>query len=131
LKGIFVHQWDLTMIPVNRQKKLANVVRNNTNQYLQRMSSPKRHPALVCFLRETLLEMTDTVISMYQSFWIHAISEAKKAHELYQINSIKTQKQAVSTLTKASEMLLDDSIENNLLREKIFENLSKEQIKEA
>ncbi len=131
LKGMFVHQWDLTMIPVNRQKKLANVVRNNTNQYLQRMSSPKRHPALVCFLRETLLEMTDTVISMYQGFWIHAISEAKKAHELYQINSIKTQKQAVSTLTKASEMLLDDSIENNLLREKIFENLSKEQIKEA
>jgi TnpA family transposase len=131
LKEIMVHTWDLSVIPTNRRKRLANIVRNNTNQYLQRMPSQKRYSVLVCFLRETLLDTTDSVIMMYNDFWIHAISEAKKAYELYQMSMVKSQSQAVITLTKASEMLIDERIENEEFRKQMFVQLSKEQVKEA
>jgi TnpA family transposase len=95
------------------------------------MPSQKRYSVLVCFLRETLLDTTDSVIMMYNDFWIHAISEAKKAYELYQMSMVKSQSQAVITLTKASEMLIDERIENEEFRKQMFVQLSKEQVKEA
>lgn len=131
LKEMLVHTWDLSMIPNNRQKRLANMVRNNTNQYLQRMPSQKRYSALVCFLRETLLDTTDMVIMMYNDFWMQAMNDARKAYELYQMSIIKTQNQAVSTLTKASETLIDERLEQEEFRKQMFANLTKEQIKEA
>ena len=131
LKETMVHTWDLSVIPTNRRKRLANIVRNNTNQYLQRMPSQKRYSVLVCFLRETLLDTTDSVIMMYNDFWIHGISEAKKAYELYQMSMVKSQSQAVITLTKASEMLIDERIESEEFRKQMFGKLSKEQVKEA
>lgn len=131
LKEMSVHMWDLSMIPNNRQKRLANIVRNNTNQYLQRMPSQKRYSVLVCFLRETLLDTTDMVIMMYNDFWTQAMSDARKSYEIYQMSIIKTQNQAVNTLTKASETLIDERLEQQEFRKQMFENLTKEQIREA
>jgi TnpA family transposase len=131
LKNIKVDTWDLSVIPSNRKKRLANIVRNNSNHYLQRIKPQKRYPLLVCFLRETLLDTTDSILVMYHDFWTQALSDAKKSLEAYQLGVIKSQNQAVKTLTKTVEMVVDDTIENQYLRSKIFENLSKETIQEA
>lgn len=131
LKNIKVDTWDLSVIPSNRKKRLANIVRNNSNHYLQRVKPQKRYPLLVCFLWETLLDTTDSILVMYHDFWTHSLSDAKKSLEAYQLGVIKSQNQAVKTLTKTVEMVVDDTIENQYLRSKIFENLSKEAIQEA
>lgn len=131
LKNVKVHTWDLSVIPSNRRKRLANIVRNNSNHYLQRIKPQKRYPLLVCFLWETLLDTTDSILVMYHDFWTQALSDAKKSLEAYQLGIVKSQNQAVKTLTKTVEMVVDDSIENQYLRSKIFENLSKETIREA
>lgn len=131
LKNIKADTWDLSVIPSNRRKRLANIVRNNSNHYLQRIKPQKRYPLLVCFLRETLLDTTDSVLVMYHDFWTQALSDAKKSMEAYQLGIFKSQNQAVKTLTKTVEMVVDDSIENQYLRNKIFENLPKETIREA
>lgn len=131
LKAMGVDIWDLSAIPANRRKYLTNIVRNNTNQYLQRMPDQKRYPTLVCFLMETLLDTTDSVVMMYNDYWTHAVSKAKKEYDAYQMRIFKSHTQAVNTLTKASEILVDERIETPEFRQQMFGNLSKEQIKEA
>lgn len=131
MQALKVDSWDLSVIPANRKKRLANIVRNNSNSYLQRLNPIKRYPLLICFLWETLLDTTDSVLVMYNDFWTQALSDAKKSLEAYQLGLIKTQNQAVKTLTKTVEMVVDDSIENQFLRNKIFESLPKEQIQQA
>jgi hypothetical protein len=51
LKNIKVNIWDLTSIPANRRKRLANIVRNNSNNYLQRIKPKRRYPLLICFFK--------------------------------------------------------------------------------
>jgi hypothetical protein len=89
LQEMNVPSWDLSAIPINRKKRLANIVRNNTNSYLQRMNPTKRYPLMVCFLWETLLDTTDMVLTMYSDFWQQAMNFAKKALDEYQMGLAK------------------------------------------
>lgn len=131
LKEMQVSLWDLSVIPANRRKRLANIARNNSNVYLERIKPIRRYPILVCFLWETLLDTTDSVLVMYDDFWQHFVNGAKKSFEIYQMSLVKSQNQAVQALTKTVEMVVDDAIENLKLRETIFESLSKQQLQDA
>lgn len=128
LKKLNVEQWDLSAIPVNRKKRLANIARNNTNAYLMRMKPKKRYAILVCFLYETLLDTTDNALIMYNDFWTQAINDAKKAHDMYQIGISKTQSKAVVTLAELGKIVLNEDVDSQQLRPKIFETYSKEEI---
>ena len=131
LKDFKVDSWDLSVLPANRKKRLANTVRQNTNTYLQRMSPQKRYPLLICFLYETLLDTTDIVLLMYGEFWQHALNEAKKALEEYQKGIVKTQGFAVWTLVKTAQMVVDERIESPNLRNIIYQQLSREDLDTA
>ena len=131
LKDFKVDSWDLSVIPANRKKRLANTVRQNTNTYLQRMNPQKRYPLLICFLYETLLDTTDIVLLMYGEFWQHALNEAKKALEEYQKGIVKTQGFAVWTLVKTAQMVVDERIESPNLRNIIYQQLSREDLDTA
>ena len=131
LQDFKVNSWDLSMIPANRKKRLTNIVRQNTNTYLQRMNPQKRYPLLICFLYETLLDTTDMVLLMYSDFWQHAVNEAKKTLEEHQMGVVKTQGFAVWTLVKTAQMVVDERIESPNLRNIIYEHLSKEDLDAA
>ena len=131
LKDFKVDSWDLSVIPANRKKRLANTVRQNTNTYLQRMSPQKRYPLLICFLYETLLDTTDIVLLMYGEFWQQALNEARKALEEYQKGIVKTQGFAVLTLVKTAQMVVDERIDSPNLRNIIYEHLTKEDLNAA
>ena len=126
-----VNSWDLSVIPANRKKRLANTVRQNTNTYLQRMNPQKRYPLLICFLYETLLDTTDMVLAMYSEFWQHAVNEARKTLEEHQMGIVKTQGFTVWTLVKTAQMVVDDRIESPNLRAIIYEHLTKEDLDAA
>lgn len=59
------------------------------------------------------------------------MNDAKKAMDLYHLGLVKSQGKAISILTKATEMVVNDSISNQDLRPTIFENLSKEELQDA
>ena len=131
LQELKIDSWDLSMIPANRRKRLTYIARHNTNSYLQRLNPIKRYSLLVCFLGETLLDITDSILLMYNEFWQQAMNDAKKAMDLYHLGLVKSQGKAISILTKATEMVVNDSISNQDLRPTIFENLSKEELEDA
>ena len=131
LQELKIDSWDLSMIPANRRKRLTYIARHNTNSYLQRLNPIKRYSLLVCFLGETLLDITDSILLMYNEFWQQAMNDAKKAMDLYHLGLLKSQGKAISILTKVTEMVVNDSISNQDLRPTIFENLSKEELEDA
>lgn len=132
LQEIKVPTWDLSAIPINRKKRLANIVRNNTNSYLQRMNPVKRYPLImICFLWETLLDTTDMVLTIYSDFWQQAISNAKKKLDEYQMGLTKIRGRACVTLINTTKMVVNEDIDSPELRQTTFANYSKEELLEA
>ena len=131
LQEMKVSSWDLSAIPINRKKRLANIVRNNTNSYLQRMNPIKRYPLMVCFLWETLLDTTDMVLTMYGDFWQQAMNNAKKQLDEYQMGLAKIRGRAWVTLINTTKMVVNEDINSPDLRQTIFTNYPKEELQEA
>ena len=131
LQEMKVASWDVSAIPINRKKRLANIVRNNTNSYLQRMNPIKRYPLMVCFLWETLLDTTDMVLTMYSDFWQQAMNNAKKELDEYQMRLTKIRGRAWVTLINTTKMVINEEIDSPELRKTIFANYPKEELQEA
>lgn len=128
---IGVKSWNMSQLSENRKKQLAKSVRNNTNTDLKRISYLKRHPMLVCFLWESLLDITDVIMTMYADYWLRIIGKTKRSLEALLLQTMKTKRQAINTLTQAGKMVVDENIGNVELREHIYQVLSKIQIEEA
>jgi TnpA family transposase len=131
LKEMGVSDWDLSCLSENRKKQLTNTTRNTKNTDLKRFRLTRLYPMLVCFLRECLLDITDMILVMYAHYWQHINNKAKKALDMFLIENIKSQQYAIKTMTQVGKMVLDEKIDSESLREKIYENLSKTQIQDA
>ena len=60
-----LEDWDLRALPPNRLKFLAQLGRKSTSQALQRTPEERRYPILVAFLQQSLLEITDEAIDLF------------------------------------------------------------------
>ena len=65
LRQLGIHQWDLSVLNPNRRKFLAQVGRRSTNQALERMPEQWRYPILLVLLHETLIDLVDEVVDLY------------------------------------------------------------------
>lgn len=132
LQQLGVDKWDMSSISINRKKRLANIARNNSNSYLQRLNPKKRYPILICFVWESLLDTTDIVLVMYNDFWLQANNTAKKSLEAYQQGLSKIKATALQSITDITLMAIDENIDSiTTLRENIYEKYSNEHILQA
>ena len=70
LRNSGANTWDLSAMNPNRLKFLAQMGRKATNQYLQRLIPERRYPILVAFLRQSLVDITDEVVEIFdQALW--------------------------------------------------------------
>src|SRR5258708_16920600 len=65
LRGLGAAGWDLSEINPNRLKFLAQLGRRATSQALQRLAPERRYPILAAFLRQSVEEITDEVMDLY------------------------------------------------------------------
>jgi TnpA family transposase len=131
LVEIGVKSWNMSHLSENRKKQLAKFVRNNTNTDLKRIHYLRRYPMLVCFLWESLLDITDIIMTMYADYWLRIMGKTKRSLDALLLHTMKTKRQAINTLTQTSKMVVDENIDNVELREQIYHVLSKTQIEEA
>src|SRR5262249_44555523 len=73
-----VDQWDMTALNPNRQKFLARLGRKYTVQALRRMGPERRYPILLALLKQTLIDLTDESIDIFD---VCLASRHKKARE--------------------------------------------------
>ena len=131
LEQLGVRSWDLSCLSENRKKKLAFLARSDSNAHLQRMLPVRRYPVLVCFLKESLLDITDVIMLMYSDHWQQIINKSKRALDNYLVKTVKSQQRALQTIIQTGKMVVDENIENEQLRKHIYEMLPKVQIQAA
>ncbi len=73
-----VNQWDASGLNPNRQKFLARIGIRYTNQALQRMGEERRYPILVAFIIQTLLDVADELIDIFDACMGQLHSRSKR-----------------------------------------------------
>lgn len=132
LQQLGVPAWDTAGLHPNRQKRLARAVRSRRNTYLQRLSPEKRYPALVAFLRESLLALTDAVVELFDAYWEGATAKAHRELDTYQQRMAAAKDQALHTLGDAARLVVDEEqIPASELRARIYVVLSREALLSA
>jgi len=131
LEQMGVRSWDLSCLSENRKKKFANLARNTANTDLKRINKVRLYPMLVCFLKESLLDITDIIMVMYGDYWQQIINKSKRALDNYLVKTSKSVQHALHTMIQTGKMVVDETIKNEQLRKHIFEKLPKEQIQAA
>ena len=102
-------------------------MRARRNSYLQRLSPEKRYPALVTFLHESLLALTDAVVELFDQYWEGIMTRARRDSEAYQQRMAAAKDQALLTLGEAAHLVVaKDEVPGPALRATIHETLSRE-----
>ncbi len=78
-----VDTWDMSALNPNRQKFLARLGRKYTMQALRRMGPERRYPILLSFLKQTLIELTDESIDIFDVCIASRHKKAQKALQEY------------------------------------------------
>ena len=81
LRGLEVDRWDLSALNPNRRKLLAQRARHSTNQALQRMPGTRRYPALLAFCADSVAELTDEVVDLFDRALAGTDARARRARD--------------------------------------------------
>ena len=68
----------MSSLSPNRLKFLAQIARRSTNQALQRMPERRRYPILVAFLYQTLVDLTDEALDLFDRCLADAYHRASR-----------------------------------------------------
>jgi len=91
-----VESWNVSGINPNRVKLLAQLGRKSTNQILQRMIPERRYPILLIFLKQTLVDITDEIIEMFDRCFMETYARARRnLDEFRKANSRSTNEKIV------------------------------------
>lgn len=115
-----VDQWDMTALTPNRLKFLATIAKRSTNQALQRMTEERRYPILLAYLHQSLIDITDETIEIYDRCLWDCYSGARNDLEAFKKNAFKSSNEKVALLQDVGKLVLDPDINDKGLREAIF-----------
>lgn len=125
-----VHRWDLTALNPNRRKLLAGLARRQTNQALRRTRAERRYPMLVCLLRQTLTEVIDELLDLYDACLANTHSRAKRALDEHRKQVAKATETKVRIFHLMGRLVLDEAITDEELRQEIYRRISREKLEE-
>jgi len=126
LKELSVADWNTDVLNTNRGKRLASLARKRTSQAIRRYAPKRRYPLLVAFLKESYLDITDAILTMFSDYWEGAVGRSRREMEAYQQQVTQAKDQTLETLGKAAMLILDEEhIGDSELRTYVYNHLSK------
>lgn len=128
LKREGVADWDLSAVNPNRVKWLANLGSRSTNQYLQRANEVKRYPVLLCFLKQSLYDLTDALVEMFDQRLWELYNEAKREFKEDRLKATKSINQKLMTFRDIGHILLDPEVDDKTVRKLAFEQIQPEKL---
>lgn len=119
-----VADWDLAALNPNRRKFLAQLGRRATNQALQRTAPRRRYPILVAFLRQTLEEVTDELVDLFDRCLAEAYARARRDLEEFRLASARSVNEKLHLLRLLTGVVLDPLVPDDRVRAGIFAQTS-------
>ena len=115
-----VDRWDLSSLTPNRLKFLAQVARRSTNQALQRMPEQRRYPILVAFLYQTLIDLTDEALDLFDRCLAEAYHRASRDLEDFRLSVARSTNEKVRLFREIGRVVLDPKVKDAELRRTIY-----------
>jgi hypothetical protein len=107
LRGADVDAWPLEALHPNRLKFLAQLARKTSAQTLQRAPATRRYPMLVAFLSQTLADVTDEVIEMFDRCLAEAYARAGHDLEAFRTAMAQATNEKVYLFRELVRVVLD------------------------
>ena len=126
-----IAEWDLSQLNANRINHLAKVGARATNQYLQRAPAIRRYPILMAFLKQSLYNLTDDFIEMFDQRLWELYRQAKRKFEQERPQATQSINEKLTTLNKIGKILLDPEVEDATVRKTAFDCIDPEQLQIA
>lgn len=131
LREMKVEGWNLSEISPNRLKFLSGIARKSRIHALSELAEKKRYPILLAFAKQSLIDIIDETIELFDRCLMHSYSKAgQELEELRQKNARSTNEK-IHLFYEIGSLILNDEIADNQLREKIFEQVLPENLSEA
>jgi len=122
---------DVSSIPPNRVKFLAQIGRKSTPQALARMSPEKRYPILTAFASQTGVDVLDETIDLFDRLLGHSYGDAGRELELFRRRVARSTNEKVVLLQALGSIILDPSIDNDDVRARVFDLVDAETLEEV
>jgi hypothetical protein len=121
----------MTALNPNRQKFLARLGRKYTVQALRRMGPERRYPILLALLKQTLLDLTDESIDIFDVCLASRHKKAREALKDYQYEIAETTETHSHLLQAIGDVVLDDAIHDHHLRQAIYHHIPRATLQAA
>jgi len=131
LKEWAVDTWTLEDINPNRLKYLAQIGRRSSNQALQRMGEERRYPILLAFLHQSVVDITDEAIDMFDRCLADAYARAGHDLKDFRNNVARSTNEKLRMFRELADAVLDPGINNEQLRAAIYTRVSPEVLRAA
>jgi TnpA family transposase len=118
-----VDHWNLAALNPNRLKRLAQVARKSSAQALQRAPAERRYPILVAFLYQSLVEVTDEVIEMFDRCLADADARAEKDVQEFRLAMARATNEKVHLFRELGRVILNPAIADAELRTTIYQRI--------
>ncbi len=126
-----VDNWDLSAINLNRRKFLARLGRKTSSWALGRAPGYRRYPILVAFLQQTLEELIDEILDLFDRYLADADSTARQKLDEFRRTTARAANEKVVLFEEVGEIVLNPEIADGQLRRSIHEQISPEKMRVA
>jgi TnpA family transposase len=126
-----VDRWDVSSLTPNRLKFLAQIARRSTNQALQRMPEQRRYPILVAFLHQTLVDLTDEALDLFDHCLADAYHRARRDLEDFRLSVARSTNEKVRIFREIGRVVLDPKVRDADLRRAIYRRVPPAELRDA
>ena len=132
LKESGVLEWNIaSLINPNRMKRLAQIARESKARALRRSVEERRYPILMAFLYQSLLDITDETIDMFDRCLGETDSRSKGALDKFRKSVARATNEKVRFFSEIGHLVLDENISDADLRRTILSRIPKEKLQSA
>jgi hypothetical protein len=126
-----VDRWDVSSLTPNRLKFLAQIARRSTNQALQRMPEQRRYPILVAFLYQTLVDLTDETLDLFDRCLAEAYHRASRDLKEFRLAVARSTNEKVQLFREIGRVVLDPQVRDADLRRTIDRRIPPAELRAA
>lgn len=123
LREYDIHTWNLTALNPNRQKFLARLTCKYSNQAIQRMGPERRYPMLIAFLKQTLVDITDEIIDLFDALLAGVHHRGKLKLQEHRQRVAAATEAKVRLFHQIGSLILSPQIDDVQLRTTIYQQV--------
>ena len=131
LQELGINTWPLEPLNPNRLKLLAQVARRSASQALQRAPAERRYPVLTAFLAQSLTDITDETLDMFDRCLWETSTRAERDLATFRKSVARTTNETLVLFKELGQTVLDPAIRDTHLRRAIYERIAPDTLQQA